>query len=96
MLYDEQKERCELLAAYMIEHEVTVRAVASIFSVSKSTVHKDITTKLKRTNPVLFEQVKLILDKNKSERHLRGGEATRVKYLKKRREEEKVSSLKTD
>ena len=76
------KDRCEILAEYMIERGVTVRAVAYAFSVSKSTVHKDITEKLERINPDLYDRVRVILDKNKSERHLRGGEATRVKYLK--------------
>lgn len=78
------KERCEILAEYMIEHGLTVRAVAYAFSISKSTVHKDVTEKLELINPDLYDRVRAILDKNKSERHLRGGEATRVKYLKKR------------
>ncbi len=66
----------------MIERGATVRAVAYAFSVSKSTVHKDITEKLEQINPDLYDRVRVILEKNKSERHLRGGEATRVKYLK--------------
>ena len=78
------KERCEILAEYLIEYGLTVRAVAHVFSISKSTVHKDITEKLERINPDLFDRVRAILEKNKSERHLRGGEATRVKYLKKK------------
>ena len=76
------KERCEILAEYMIERGATVRAVAYAFSVSKSTVHKDITEKLEKIDPDLYDRVRVILEKNKSERHLRGGEATRVKYLK--------------
>ena len=80
------KERCEILAEYLIERACTVRAVARVFSVSKSTVHKDITAKLVSINPDLHDRVKKILDQNKSERHLRGGEATRIKYLRKRRE----------
>lgn len=68
----------------MIEHGLTVRAVAYAFSISKSTVHKDVTEKLEAINPDLYDRVRAILDKNKSERHLRGGEATRVKYLKER------------
>lgn len=78
-------ERCELLAEYLIEHRATVRAVAYAFSVSKSTVHKDIAVKLKEINISLYEQAKEILDFNKQQRHLRGGEATREKYLKKKR-----------
>ena len=86
MYQQNQRERCEVLAEYLIERECTVRAVARVFSVSKSTVHKDITAKLKEINPDLYDRVKRVLDQNKSERHLRGGEATRMKYLRKRRE----------
>ena len=75
-------ERCEILATYMIESGATVRAVAYAFSVSKSTVHKDVTEKLEQINPDLYDKVRRILEKNKSERHLRGGEATRKKYLR--------------
>ncbi len=75
------KERCEMLATYMIENDLTVRAVAARFGISKSTVHKDITQNLRKINLPLYRRVKRILDKNKSERHLRGGEATRIKYM---------------
>lgn len=75
------RDRPEILARYVIETGATVRAAALHFGISKSTVHKDLTYKLKRLNPALFEQVKIVLDVNKSERHLRGGEATRKKYL---------------
>ena len=77
------KERCEILAGYLIENEATVRSTANYFGISKSTVHKDLTHKLKSYNVALFKEVKGILDINKSERHIRGGEATRQKYLKK-------------
>lgn len=77
-----KKERCELLAKYVIETGATVRNAASYFGVSKSTVHKDLTQRLKYVNPGLYNPVKEILEHNKSERHLRGGEATRQKYLK--------------
>ncbi|MBR2465739.1 MAG: sporulation transcriptional regulator SpoIIID [Clostridia bacterium] len=76
------KERCETLGEYVIENNMTVRAAASRFGISKSTVHKDLTQRLKAINPGLYSEVKLVLEKNKSERHLRGGEATRKKYLK--------------
>ena len=66
----------------MIETGDTVRATAKKYGISKSTVHKDITEKLKSQNRALYLQVKRVLDKNKSERHLRGGEATRMKYEK--------------
>lgn len=77
------RERPELLAEYVIDTGATVRATAAHFGVSKSTVHKDLTYKLKYVNPSLYNAVKQILAKNKSERHIRGGEATRKKYLKK-------------
>lgn len=76
------KDRCEALAEYVIDTGATVRACARHFGISKSTVHKDLTTKLKYINIRLYLQAKEILDLNKSERHLRGGEATRRKYLK--------------
>ena len=76
------EERCEVIARYMIETGDTVRATAKKYGISKSTVHKDITEKLKSQNRALYLQVKRVLDKNKSERHLRGGEATRMKYEK--------------
>ncbi|MBR5143541.1 MAG: sporulation transcriptional regulator SpoIIID [Clostridia bacterium] len=75
------RERCELLADYVIETGATVRVTAVHFGISKSTVHKDLTFKLKYINPSLYNQVKEILEINKSMRHLRGGEATRQKYL---------------
>ena len=74
------KERCEALAEYFIEKETTVREVAKKFLISKSTVHKDLTYKLSNINPALYHEVKKLLDKNKMERHLRGGEATKKKY----------------
>ncbi len=74
-------ERCEILAQYLVEHHATVRQVANLFSTSKSTVHKDITVKLRYVNPTLYDDAKMILAQNKSERHLRGGEATKQKYL---------------
>ncbi len=73
--------RCVTLADYIIESGCTVREAAVKFGVSKSTVHKDVTERLARTNPLLYKSVKNVLDKNKAERHLRGGEATKKKYL---------------
>ena len=75
------KERCEILGEYLVANRATVRAVAARFAISKSTVHKDVTERLLHKNPALYASVKEILDENKSERHLRGGEATRKKYL---------------
>ena len=74
------KERCELIGQHVIETGATVRSAALFFGVSKSTVHKDLTHKLKYINPGLYSSVKQILEFNKLERHLRGGEATRKKY----------------
>ena len=82
MIYMREKERSEALAEYVIETGATVRACAAFFGISKSTVHKDLTIKLRYVNPALHKEVKKILDLNKSERHIRGGEATRRKYLK--------------
>ncbi len=79
-------ERCEELAQYLIEHQSTVRDAAAKFGISKSTVHKDVTNRLSEVNPGLSDEVRDLLDKNKSERHLRGGEATRKKYRKNREE----------
>lgn len=75
------KERCVMLGTYLVENCATVRATAKQFKISKSTVHKDVTQVLRHVNPVLFEQVQTVLGKNKDERHLRGGEATKKKYL---------------
>ena len=83
MIYNPQaKERCEILAEYLIETGATVRVAAHFYGISKSTVHKDISQKLKYVNPRLYECAKKILEINKSERHIRGGEATKQKYLK--------------
>lgn len=74
-------ERCKELARYIIETGATVRVTAGKFGISKSTVHKDITEKLKKQDPALYKCVKEVLNKNKSERHIRGGEATKRKYI---------------
>ena len=78
------EERCVILARYLIDNKATVRAVAKEFGVSKSTVHKDVTQVLKNVDVDLYERVKKILEINKMERHIRGGEATRAKYIIKR------------
>lgn len=76
------EERAVELALYIIETGSTVRATAVKFKISKSTVHKDVTHLLKKINPALCAQVQTVLQHNKEERHLRGGDATRAKYLK--------------
>lgn len=80
MYISSEKERCVILASYLVENKATVRAVAAKFGISKSTVHKDITDNLKHVNKPLYYEVKSVLDKNKQERHIRGGEATKNKY----------------
>ena len=74
-----EKRACDL-AVYMIETGATVRAAAGHFGISKSTVHKDLTQRLKQYNHSLYLQVREILDENKRQRHIRGGLATRRKY----------------
>lgn len=74
------EERACDLAAYIIENKTTVRAAAARFGISKSTVHKDLTERLRRVNPGLYAQVRQLLDWNKAQRHIRGGLATRRKY----------------
>lgn len=70
------------LANYIIETGATVRAAAQHFGISKSTVHKDVTCRLKQYNHSLYTQARAVLDRNKLERHLRGGMATKMKYRK--------------
>ena len=77
-----EKRACEL-AVYIIETGATVRAAARQFGISKSTVHKDITCRLYRTHPQLYAQARAVLDRNKQERHIRGGMATKRKYARK-------------
>lgn len=74
------EERARDLAVYMIETGATVRSAAKHFHISKSTVHKDLQQRLQKYNPALYAEVRQILDKNKQERHIRGGLATRKKY----------------
>ncbi len=75
------EERVLELAAYVLETRTTVRGAAKHFKISKSTVHKDLTERLSELNPSLAGEVKHVLDNNKAERHIRGGMATREKYL---------------
>ena len=70
---------CEL-AVYMIETGATVRDTASRFQISKSTVHKDLQYRLPHFNATLYQQVRMVLERNKNERHIRGGMATKRKY----------------
>ena len=74
------EERAISLAHYIIDTGDTVRGAAKKFGISKSTVHKDVSERLKKINPALFLEVRTILDENKAERHIRGGMATKLKY----------------
>ena len=74
------EERAMDIANYIIDHNATVRQTAKKFGISKSTVHKDLTTRLSTYSPSLYRQVRAVLDQNKAERHLRGGMATKMKY----------------
>ena len=75
------EERAIKLGEHIVENKEPVRRTAMKFGISKSTVHKDVTDRLKQINPYLYREVGLILEQNKQERHMRGGEATKQKYL---------------
>jgi len=77
---DGVEDRAVLLAEYIIETGATVRATAKVFKISKSTVHKDVAQRLKKIDLQLYRQAKQVLEINKSQRHIRGGLATRRKY----------------
>ncbi len=81
------EERAISLAKYIIDSKDTVRGAAKKFGISKSTVHKDVSERLIKINPPLAHEVRLILDKNKAERHIRGGMATKLKYEHERNKE---------
>ena len=74
------RQRCEIFGEYIAANGATVRDAAEKFGISKSTVHKDVTERMMQINPTLAAQARKILDINKSERHLRGGMATKEKY----------------
>lgn len=82
-MHDYIKERTLKIGHYIIETRNTVRTIAKEFGVSKSTVHKDLTERLPEINQDLANQVKEILDHHKAIRHIRGGEATKIKYKRK-------------
>ncbi len=74
------EDRVLEVAKYIIESKATIRRTAKVFGVSKSTIHKDMTERLPKINPQIANEAKTILDLNKSERHIRGGRATKMKY----------------
>lgn len=79
------EKRALELAQYIIDNNATVRKTAKMFNISKSTVHKDVHERLKRINPALYKKAQAVLEMNKAERHIRGGMATREKYLQEKR-----------
>lgn len=82
------EERAEEIGQYIVESGATVRQTAKKFGVSKSTVHKDVTERLVKINPFLAARIRVVLDVNKAERHIRGEMATKEKYLHEREEQE--------
>ncbi len=74
------EDRVLEVAKYIIDSKATIRRTAKVFGVSKSTIHKDMTERLPKINPQIANEAKTILDLNKSERHIRGGRATKMKY----------------
>ena len=74
------EERAIALALYIVEHNATVRQAAKAFNVSKSTVHKDVSDRMRMFSPTLYEQCRIVLNTNKQQRHIRGGLATKEKY----------------
>ena len=74
------EERAVELGEYIVENKTTVRATAKKFGISKSTVHSDVSSRLRKTNPSLYNEVRKVLDTNKAQRHIRGGQATKEKY----------------
>lgn len=81
---EDPERRAVLLGEYIVSHGATVRAAAAAFGCSKSTVHKDVSARLRALSPSLYAQVRVVLARNKAERHLRGGAATRAKYQRRR------------
>lgn len=87
MLRGTLDKRTVILGEYIVEHKSTVRAAAKSFGISKSTVHKDVSERLRTIDPQLYGEVKEILDTNKAQRHIRGGMATKQKYRKQNEED---------
>lgn len=79
------EQRCVALGEYIAEHRATVRQAAEVFGISKSTVHIDVTRRLQQFSPSLAARVDDVLQENKAQRHIRGGIATREKYLKEKK-----------
>lgn len=84
ILQDYIKERCQNVGSYIVDTKCTVRQAAKKFSVSKSSIHKDVVERLPKVNNNLYQQVRIILEINKAQRHIRGGQATLLKYQNQR------------
>jgi len=84
-MYNDIEERVKKVATYIIETGSTVRQTAKVFNISKSTIHKDISQRLEEINPSLAIEAKKVLERNKEERHIRGGMATKLKYETKKK-----------
>lgn len=95
-MHDYIKERTLKIGRSLVETRNTVRTIAKEFGVSKSTVHKDLTERLPEINPELANEVKMILEYHKSIRHLRGGEATKVKYKREKEKEKQTGKSKKE
>ncbi len=85
-------DRAVMLGTYILENQTTVRAAAKKYGISKSTVHKDVSERLPYIQPELAEQVHAVLLKNKQERHIRGGMATKRKYARLRQAKQKTDT----
>lgn len=89
---DTVEERAVILGEYIVENRATVRAAAKVFSVSKSTVHMDVAERLRRINPGLYTEVREVLEVNKAERHIRGGQATKQNTYPRKNNKTKILS----
>lgn len=81
-MYESIKKRVIEVSNYMLESKKTIREIAAMFEISKSTIHKDVSQRLKEIDYSLYEKVNKIIEEHKEIRHIRGGESTKIKYLK--------------
>ncbi len=93
-MFDADDKRPVMIGQYLVKNKMTVRQAAARFGISKSTVHKDVTARLKNIDPTLYESVRKVLEENKALRHIRGGMATKKKYMEKVRNDDKCHCLK--
>ena len=93
-MFDADDKRPVMIGQYLVKNKMTVRQAAARFGISKSTVHKDVTARLKNIDPTLYESVRKVLEENKALRHIRGGMATMKKYMEKVRNDDICHCLK--